>query len=97
MNVPLLYRGCRCRELAQIGVASSPIKKSEKAGPTENPPSPALYTAWDCKMDWNSDWHPAGLQTTARRDFSCSWVVCISSKTKQKGGGPAVRHHGRIF
>ncbi len=39
------------------------------------------------ETDLNVDWRRTALRTMAWRDFSQPRVVCIHSKTKQKGGG----------
>jgi hypothetical protein len=71
------------------GGACCPLRKSERAGPTENPPPPALYAARDGKLIGIFYWRRTVLRTTARRDFSRAQVVCINSKTGRKGGGSA--------
>ncbi len=48
------------RNLPRTVRASCPVKKRERAGPTENPPLPALYTARDRKL--------AGMMTGALPD-----------------------------
>jgi hypothetical protein len=58
-------------------------KERERAGPTENPPPPALYPARDQKLI--SMLSGSTPQTTARWDFSRHWVVCNYSKTKWMG------------
>jgi hypothetical protein len=61
------------------------LRKRERAGPTENPPPPALYAAQDQKLIRMLS--GSAPRTTARWDFSRPWVVCNYSKTKWKGGG----------
>jgi hypothetical protein len=66
--------------------ACCPLRKSERAGPTENPPPPTLYMACDRKLIGIFDWRRTILQTTAWRDFSLARVVCMCSKTGWRGG-----------
>jgi hypothetical protein len=71
------YRGRWFREHAHI--SAMPFGK--------NLPPPCTLHSQGLETDWYSDWWRAGLQTTARPDFSCPGLVCNSSKAERKGGG----------
>ncbi len=44
------------------------------------------------ETDWNVDWCHTKLRIMAHQYFSCSRVVCYSSKTEWKGGGGSQGH-----
>jgi hypothetical protein len=69
--------------------ACCPLGNSERAGPIENPPPPAIYVALDQKLTGIFDWRRTELVTTAWQDFSHPQGIYNSSKTELKGGGSA--------
>ncbi len=64
--------------------AISPLRKSLRADPTENPPPPCTLYGPGPETDWNPDWWCTRLRTKACWDFHHLQVVWNSNKTMGK-------------